>query len=404
MSENLGTDHNDHGATSILNAVDVHIALTAIEDAVNKLALLDDLAPDLATHRDELTLYVGTEISRIITKQRALEDQLIKVIDNRNALLQNNSTRAVIQASNAEVTEISTAIKAATRELCRNLRENPSVSENLRKTQAHRSYVHKLLTTAYAELKQKHSYTDLDRTVSEAHMVLIEEKRLEERAQKAKNAVRELQEEIDKTRSEHQKTLTEQQENLRELREELAAQRTRITDTVRLYQRELVAANNEADRLRTGELRKGQNLLNDIAAILQQEEASHEILHQTLQEDGQQMTKAAGDWLLKSEEVIGRLENEIAHLEQLKKQNSEKIFEMERQDEENMEEKKRWEEEEAFKQRMHDTLFDARNMRLEVTRKYLQDTWRLALDPPDPEKKKKKGGKGKKGSKGKKGK
>ena len=116
------------------------------------------------------------------------------------------------------------------------------------------------------------------------------------------------------------------------------------------------------------------------------------------------MTKAAGDWLLKSEEVIGRLENEIAHLEQVKKQNSEKIFEMERQDEENMEEKKRWEEEEAFKQRMHDTLFDARNMRLEVTRKYLQDTWRLALDPPDPEKKKKKGGKGKKSSKGKKGK
>lgn len=45
---------------------------------------------------------------------------------------------------------------------------------------------------------------------------------------------------------------------------------------------------------------------------------------------------------------------------------------------------------------MHETLFDARNMRLEVTRKYLQDTWRLALDPPDPEKKKKKGSKGKK--------
>lgn len=158
----------------------------------------------------------------------------------------------------------------------------------------------------------------------------------------------------------------------------------------------MVAANNEADRLRTGELRKGQNLLNDIAAVLQQEEASHEILHQILQDDGQQMTKAAGDWLLKSEEVIGRLEGEIAHLEQVKKQNSEKIFEMERQDEENMEEKKRWEEEEAFKQRMHETLFDARNMRLEVTRKYLQDTWRLALDPPDPEKKKKRGARGKK--------
>ena len=70
-----------------------------------------------------------------------------------------------ITSLNNQVQQLAQKIQDSTKELCKNLKENPSVTENLGKTQTHRSDYKLLIANALEELK-KNSYTDLDRQIS----------------------------------------------------------------------------------------------------------------------------------------------------------------------------------------------------------------------------------------------
>ena len=50
-------------------------SIAVIEDCLEKLAFLGSITPDVLAHRDELSQFVGDEISRIIDEQRRLEQR-----------------------------------------------------------------------------------------------------------------------------------------------------------------------------------------------------------------------------------------------------------------------------------------------------------------------------------------
>ena len=54
-----------------LTFVESRRVVAIIEETIGKLTFLESITPDVLQHRDELSKFVGDEISRIILEQRA---------------------------------------------------------------------------------------------------------------------------------------------------------------------------------------------------------------------------------------------------------------------------------------------------------------------------------------------
>ncbi|CAM9774975.1 unnamed protein product, partial [Phaeothamnion confervicola] len=132
-------------------------AAALLEAAMEKLAFLNSITPDMLQHRDELSRFVGDEISRIIAEQRALEARYEKLNAQRSALkgLGNKSRYKEVQS---EIKEVSHALRESTRRLCRNLKDNPDVSGNLLKIQRERSELLEVLGRTVRELSESGTF------------------------------------------------------------------------------------------------------------------------------------------------------------------------------------------------------------------------------------------------------
>ena len=58
-----------------LSSVEGRRAAAVLEETIRKLTFLEAISPDILQHRDELTKFVGDEVSQIIGDQRLLEER-----------------------------------------------------------------------------------------------------------------------------------------------------------------------------------------------------------------------------------------------------------------------------------------------------------------------------------------
>ena len=69
-----------------LAAIEAQRTIAVLEECLEKLAFLGSITPDVLAHRDELSQFVGDEISRIIEEQRRLEQRYEELIAQRGLL------------------------------------------------------------------------------------------------------------------------------------------------------------------------------------------------------------------------------------------------------------------------------------------------------------------------------
>lgn len=122
-----------------------------LQNAIDKLALMSVLLVDPASQAQELTKSVGEELSRMITQQKQLEHRFQELISAQPALRQ-LSNKAALQRNQAELQEVSAALRQATKQLCRNLRDNPNISENMAKVAAQREALRMLFSNTIDSL------------------------------------------------------------------------------------------------------------------------------------------------------------------------------------------------------------------------------------------------------------
>ncbi len=120
-----------------LDPVRTQRVLCVCEDAIEKLEFLGTITPDVLSHRDELSQFVGDEISRIIDEQRHLEQRYEDLIAQRG-VLKGLANKSKYKENQNEIADVSVALRESTKHLCRNLQDNPNISGNLRKIQDER--------------------------------------------------------------------------------------------------------------------------------------------------------------------------------------------------------------------------------------------------------------------------
>ena len=135
-----------------------------IEEALEKLSFLASITPDIVAHRDELSQTVGDEITRILAQQRTLESRYEELVGQRLALKAMSNKR--YKENQDEVRTVARALRESTNELCRNLKGNPNIAENLSKVQVERSGLHALLARTLRELHDG-SFASLTSAVEE---------------------------------------------------------------------------------------------------------------------------------------------------------------------------------------------------------------------------------------------
>mmetsp|Transcript_6475 Transcript_6475/g.8884 ORF Transcript_6475/g.8884 Transcript_6475/m.8884 type:complete len:152 (+) Transcript_6475:74-529(+) len=109
-----------------LSEVEAFRAQVLLEEALKKLLFLTSISTSASVHGDELTQFMGDEISRIIQEQRDLEKKYEDLIAQRGQLkgLCNKQKFKDVQA---EIQDVAHRLKESNRSLCRNLKENPNV-------------------------------------------------------------------------------------------------------------------------------------------------------------------------------------------------------------------------------------------------------------------------------------
>jgi len=205
-----------------LSEVEAFRAQVLLEEALKKLSFLTSIAG--GSGGDELTQFMGDEISRIIQTQRDLERQYEELIAQRGKL-KGLCNKAMFKETQNEIQAVAHQLKESNKTLCRNLRENPNVQGNLQKMQLERAQVQEWLEETKTELLDK-SFAGLAGKVEAEKR---EQDRLNDIRKKEKEAsqtVKQLEAELQREYADHEKETKTNNQQIKELKEELQQSRT----------------------------------------------------------------------------------------------------------------------------------------------------------------------------------
>jgi hypothetical protein len=245
-----------------------------IEDALEKLSFLSIITPDVMGHQGEMAALVGDEISQTIQTQRDLEaryDLLVK----KAAQLKGHSNKAELLQVQAELRAVSGELRDTMRGLCRNLKENPDVADNLTKMAEERDVVVQLLETAFHELQDGHFHSLAEHVRSETQA----RERVSAVAQKEESTTQEvlklthtLKEEEDK----HTVEVEAKKQEISALKEKLRKLKQDTTATIRYARKEITAKSDSSSKLFTAQERVIAEQVDHMQAKIAAEAEAHE--------------------------------------------------------------------------------------------------------------------------------
>mmetsp|Transcript_44172 Transcript_44172/g.94708 ORF Transcript_44172/g.94708 Transcript_44172/m.94708 type:complete len:387 (-) Transcript_44172:203-1363(-) len=202
-----------------MTEVEAFRAQVLLEEALKKLSFLTSISSSASVHGDELTQFMGDEISRIIQEQRDLEAKYEALIAQRGQL-KGLCNKAQFVQTQLEIQGIAHNLKESNKSLCRNLKENPNVAGNLQKMQAERAQVQEWLEETKSELIEL-SFNNL---VSKVEAERREQERLQEVRKKEREAtanVKTLEADLQRELAENERETKVATQEIKELKEEL---------------------------------------------------------------------------------------------------------------------------------------------------------------------------------------
>jgi hypothetical protein len=380
-------------STSNLTVIESARISSIIEEALEKLSFLASITPDVMAHRDELSQIVGDEITRIIQEQRGLELRYEELIAQRSSL-KALSNKAKYKENQELIKEVARALRESTKELCRNLKGNPNIAENLSKIQTERSNLQNLLSKTLRELRET-SFSTLTTTVEEekARNDMILEVIAKEKEVSA--SVKKLQEDLSSERHQHEAEVEERNEIISKLKEELQEVRTKSAIETKYLQKESRARLQSLNRIYGQSTSELDEQIWKVRKQLEIEVLANRESEEFLKRKVVSLQKDAGDWMQRYETDFEELEKEHEALNAQRTEDLVKLNDYTERYTKEMEEKARREEEARIREEM-EALRKQEEERNTWAATTVQKLWRGHLART--------GGGGKKGKKGKKGK
>jgi len=282
-----------------------------IEEALEKLSFLASITPDIVAHRDELSQTVGDEITRILAQQRTLESRYEELVGQRLALKAMSNKR--YKENQDEVRTVARALRESTNELCRNLKGNPNIAENLSKVQVERSGLHALLARTLRELHDG-SFASLTSAVEEEAARTRNIAEIMEREKEAAFAVGQLKADLAAERRGHDEDVEKRDEEIARLKEQLSEAKASTSVEVRYLAQTVRASCQTLRRLSSAET---ANLEEEIATLrkeLEIEERAHRESEDFLRRKQSALQQDVEAWMGRYETELEELDRELEGL------------------------------------------------------------------------------------------
>lgn len=386
-----------------LSPVEAHRVIAVLEETLEKLTFLDSITPDVLAHRDELAALVGDEIGRIISEQRTLERRYEALIKERGVLkgLANKTKYKEVQV---EIKRLSHALRESTKHLCRNLKDNPNIGENLFKIQRERERLQDLLGKTVQELRGSGGFSTLVAQVREEQAAQERLAQIVHKERETAAAVAKLDEDLAREQEEHTQEMEKKQATIRKLKDELHRIKLQTSVDGRCARMEATAKTNSKQRVfKQAEVVLEQRV-SDLESKKQAEDMVHAEMARFLRVQQQKLSSDVESWNARFKEDLDAKEEELKRLKEDRKRDLEELNALqERYDRDLARQAKQ--EEEQRRQAELEKLQAEENLRKRVAATLLQRGLTIAFQKrqaADAGKKKKKGKKGKKGKKKKK--
>ncbi|MEW5310451.1 MAG: hypothetical protein WDW38_002249 [Sanguina aurantia] len=208
--------------TLALNPADAVHVFALVKATLDKLSLVGSITVDPKVQAQELTQSVGEEITRMIADQKALEAKFEELVSAQH-VLRNLPNKSKLRENQTELQQVAEALRQSTKNLCRNLKDNPNVAENMLKVALERQALQLLLSKCCNDVEMSHKVQPVVESVmaQEAAEVAVRETIEHERA--TATAVRQLRNDLREEKLDHEGKMRDKKKTLSLLKEELKA-------------------------------------------------------------------------------------------------------------------------------------------------------------------------------------
>lgn len=293
-----------------LTIVEAERIIAILEDGIEKLAFLDCITPDILQHRDELSKFIGDEISKTMGEQRRLERRYEELIDQRAAMkgMVNKSQYKEVQE---EIQDLSKALRESTNNLVRSLKENPNVSGNLIKVERDRTELHDLLLRCIQELRDRGLYHTMTFRVDEDNNARIRFQQLRAREKELRESVLKLQEHLTDEQKSFQRTSSDQRQAITQLKDELQLLKSSTSTDSKFKRKESSAAVSAIWREFKHKERNLESRLKDLDDRLHTEQLVNAESKAFLERKKQFLAGEITKWEGKIEKDVGDIDEKI---------------------------------------------------------------------------------------------
>ncbi|EER05405.1 conserved hypothetical protein, partial [Perkinsus marinus ATCC 50983] len=219
----MASNGNEQSKLSPTESFKVKILL---EEALNKLYFLISMGSNTTSiHKEELTRFMGDEISRSIKDQKELQLRYEALVMLRDELLTKLDDRDRLHETQAILDDITIGLAESNKSLCRNLEANPDIPANLIKMEKERELAHSWINDLYIELKDSFTFLDLRHKVDTEKKALNYLTEVRAREQAVSIDVLRLEDELKREYEEEEVEGKEMNAEIRKLKEELSRSR-----------------------------------------------------------------------------------------------------------------------------------------------------------------------------------
>eukprot|EP00929_Paragymnodinium_shiwhaense_P108488 TRINITY_DN74804_c0_g1_i1.p1 TRINITY_DN74804_c0_g1~~TRINITY_DN74804_c0_g1_i1.p1 ORF type:complete len:385 (+),score=170.79 TRINITY_DN74804_c0_g1_i1:129-1283(+) len=296
-----------------LSEVEAQRAQVLLEEALRKLHFLTSISTTGSGHGDnELTQFMGEQISRIIQEQRDLEKRYEELIAARGQL-KGLCNRDNFKRTQKDIQGVAHSLRESNKNLCRNLKENPNVQGNLLKMAAERSQVQEWFEETKSDLIE-YSFANL---VAKVEAERREQERLNEVKKKEKEAtqtVKQLEAELQREYADNEKETKKANQEIKELKEDLQKHRTISDIEYKFEEKKLRAQEQALLRIHAQMEKKLVEELEELQRAQSMEQTVHEAAHTFLEDKVQRLQVQREQWTKDSEHEINFREVELTLL------------------------------------------------------------------------------------------
>ena len=282
------------------------------------------ITPDVLQHRDELSKFIGDEISRTMAEQKYLEKRYQDLIEQRSSMkgMVNKTKYKEIQE---EIHDVSRALRESTNNLVRNLKENPNVSGNLIKVQRDRMELNDLLLRVIQELRDRGSYYTLTSKVNEEKTSRKKFQQLKIRERDLRETVLKLEKQLADENQSFQRTVTNQKQAITRLKEELSNVKGSTSVDAKFKRRESLAHVSSVWREFKLKERELEEKAKDFEDKMHTENIVHNETKEFLIRKHKSLVEDIATWEKRYEDEVGEMDEKIRQITQKRKVLVEKL-------------------------------------------------------------------------------